>query len=371
MNVKKIPKILHIETGKHLYGGAKQVYYLLSGLKQKKYGENILICSKGSDIYMDSKELCKTYPIKIDGDMDLFFLFRLLKIIKKEDPHIIHIHSRRGADTFGLLAAKITNKKVIITRRVDNPEPSFIAKIKYNHTDKVVTISKGIYEILIKEGVKKEKIEIIPSAVDFNFYNRRCDHIWFNEKFNISKKVTKIGMIAQFIPRKGHEFLLDSIPLILDKTRDVIFILFGKGPLQQKILKLIYKRNLEKYVKIAGFVRDIENYIPCLDILVHPAYMEGLGVSLLQANAAGVPIVASKVGGILDVISHGVNGFLFTPGDKHQFSTYVIDLIFNNEKRRIMGSNGQTIVKEKFSISSMVNNYIKIYDELTNIGMLQ
>lgn len=363
-NIK--PKILHIETGRHLYGGAKQVYYLLAGLKHVGFKDNILICPDNSDILRECQGLCKIYPTKIFGDIDIFFLIKLIKIIKSEKPSLIHIHSRRGADTFGILAAKITKTKCILTRRVDNPENPILAKIKYNQLDKVVCISKGISNVLVNEGVKKEKIAIIPSAVDYDFYNQKCNNKLFLERLGLEENLFKIGMIAQFIPRKGHEFLLDCVPIILNKTKNVVFILFGQGPLQKKIAAKIREKKLDRWVKIAGFKKDIQNYLPCLDLLVHPAHMEGLGVSLLQANCSKVPIVASKVGGIPEIISHGINGYLFEPGNKDQFVSYVLDLIFDSNKRIQMGMNGQKIVRQKFSIEKMVSSYVKLYNQIIN-----
>jgi len=360
-----LPKILHIETGMHLYGGAKQVYYLIKGLRAKHFGENILICPDKSHIAKECEKICKTYTPNILGDMDISFFFKLLGIIKKESPNIIHIHSRRGADIWGGLAAKFTNTRVVLTRRVDNPENRTWAKIKYKWFDRVITISKGIYDVLKKQGIEEAKMEIIPSGVDFDFYNKPCNKKWFQREFNIPAKYSTVGMIAQFIPRKGHKFLLDSLPYILKNFPDVVFLLFGQGPLMERIAQLIKTNNLDKNVRIEGFRWDIEKILPCLDIVVHPAFMEGLGVCLLQANSAGVPVVASAVGGIPEIIRDGENGFLFQPGDRDSFVEKTLFLLKNPDLAKKMGQRGKIIIKNYFSIENMVDRYIELYKNLS------
>ncbi len=360
------PKILHIETGMHLYGGAKQVYYLLKGLKQEGFGENVLVCARGSEVYDECKGVCKIYSPKISGDLDLSFLFKLIKIIKKEHPDILHIHSRRGADIWGLIGAKLTNTKCIITRRVDNPENKLIARIKYSLFDEIVSISNGIKMVLSSEGINKGKIRVIPSAVDFDFYNKVCDKDWFSKEFNISPGWAKIGMIAQFIPRKGHRFLVEAVPEILKKHPNTLFLLLGKGPLIGEIKGLIEKNNIRKNIKLLGFRNDIEKILPCLDILVHPAFMEGLGVSLIQASAAGVPIVASSVGGIPEVVRHQQNGLLFPTGDRTTFIKHILRLLEDTDLAHKLGQNGKHVAKKYFSIENMTKEYITIYKQMIN-----
>ncbi len=364
---KLLPKIFHIETGPNMYGGAKQVYYLIEGLLSKGYGENILICSKNSDISRNCKNMCRVYEIPMHGDLDASFLFSLIKLIKKEKPDIVHIHSRRGADIWGPLAAKITHTKSIITRRVDNPEIRCLLKMKYMFPDKVVAISNAIKDILIEQGILKD-IQVIPSAVDVEFYNRKCEINWFLREFSLNKEVKKVGMVAQFIPRKGHLFLLKAIPFILDQIKDVVFLLFGKGGLLSQVKEEINKMRLGSHVKIIGFREDMERIYPCLDLLVHPASMEGLGVSLMQACAARVPVVATGVGGIPEVIRDGDNGFLVPVGDMDMFVKKVLILLNEPQLRKKMGMKGLEIVKKHFSVESMVNSYISLYSSIVNLG---
>ncbi len=359
---KKI-RILHIETGKNLYGGAKQVLYLIRGLVEKNFGEHILVCSKENPIYTHLQGKITLYAENIRGELDVLFLRKLLSIVAKEHPHILHIHSRRGADLWGWIVGRILNVPIIITRRVDNPELALWARIKYNRCTRVITISHGIEKVLKREGVNEKKLSCIPSAVDTQEYKPTCHNTWFLKEFSLSKGNTVVGMIAQFIPRKGHHLILEIASHLTPRYPNTIFLLFGKGKLREEIKKEIKKRHLQEKVRICGFRKDMPRIIPCLDILIHPAYMEGLGVSLLQASACEVPIIASRVGGIPEIVRNGENGILVEAGNWKGFSQATEMLLKNKEIRIQMGKKGREIVKKYFSIPAMVDKYIKIYKE--------
>ncbi len=357
-------KILHIELGRNFYGGAKQVFYLIKGLS--RYGiTNILVSPKGSEI---SKRvnlfLYKNYEVSYKGDLDVSLLPKLVFILKKERPDLIHVHSRKGADIWGGIGAKFLNIPSIITRRVDNPEPFFWARLKYSLYKRVVVISSGIKKVLKEEGVDPKKIVVIPSGIDFKEYQKKCVKDWFIKEFELSEDNLVIGMIAQFIPRKGHRLLINGIPRIIKKHPEVRFLFLGKGPLEPKIKRMVKDRGLSKFVRFGGFREDINKIIPCLYMVVHPAYMEGLGVSLLQASAAGIPIIATDVGGIPEVVLHNFNGYLISPNSVDDIVDKILYLIENRELAKKMGQNGRSLVKKKFSVDKMVSSYINLYREI-------
>jgi glycosyltransferase involved in cell wall biosynthesis len=121
---------------------------------------------------------------------------------------------------------------------------------------------------------------------------------------------------------------------------------------------------LGKNIRFAGFRPDLERIIPCVDLVVHPAWMEGLGVSLLEAAACGVPIVASRVGGIPEVVRDGLNGYLIEPGDSEALATNVNTLLDRPEQRRHFGQAGRALVLERFSIERMVEGNYRLYQQL-------
>ena len=131
--------VLHIELGRHLYGGAKQVTYLIDALDKDSRFTQYLVCAANSEISHYNFDRCKTHPIGYKGDTDLIGFKRLLDVVKRIKPDVIHVHSRRGADIWGALAAKFTGIPAVCTRRVDNAESKF-THFKYREYDAVISI---------------------------------------------------------------------------------------------------------------------------------------------------------------------------------------------------------------------------------------
>ncbi|MGB5621181.1 MAG: glycosyltransferase, partial [Gammaproteobacteria bacterium] len=302
-------KVLHIETGMYLYGGGRQVVWLLHGLSARGV-ENLLLCPQGSAIAReDFPAGVSVDDLPMRGDLDLAFIGRAGRRIERFAPDIVHLHSRRGADWLGALAARRGSRPVVLSRRVTNPEPGWLAPLKYRLYDRVITISRAIAAELDRAGVPADKVRVVHSAAP-----PPSGTIWergrFLREFGLSDQDRVIGMAAQFIRRKGHADLLAALPDVLAERPRVQVLLFGQGPLQDEISEEIVDRDLDDRVRAVGFRPDLDAFLGHLEVLVHPARDEGLGVILLQASAAGVPVVATPVGGIPEVIRDGENGVL-------------------------------------------------------------
>jgi glycosyltransferase involved in cell wall biosynthesis len=261
-------RVLHLETGTHIYGGALQVLLLVEGLEERGF-ENVLVAPEGSEV--EAEALRRNLPVlslPMAGEADLLFPLRFRKLIRATAPDLVHLHSRRGADSVPL----------VLTRRVDNPEPSWAVRAKYNLFDRIITISQAIREVLVGQGVDSAKVRCVPSALDPEPFEDPCRQGDFREEFGFTLEDRLIGMAAQFIPRKGHDVLLGAIPAILREHPRTRFLLFGRGPLQGEVSRKIQEAGLGDEVRLPGFREDLAAHLPCLDLLVHPATMEGLGI---------------------------------------------------------------------------------------------
>ena len=353
-------KIMHIETGRHLYGGALQVCYLMEGLAHHGV-ENLLVCTTGSQIAKEAKSYATVLELPLRGDLDPLFPLRLIRLIRQCRPNLVHAHSRRGADLWGGVCARMAGIPSVVTRRVDNREwPPFV-RFKYGSYDQVVSISEGIRQVLLAEGLAPDRVMCIHSVVRQEHYQASRDREWFMQQFDVAVDAPVIGVIAQLIPRKGHRFLLEITHRLREQFPTIRILFFGQGPLREELERFIAKRNLDSVVTLAGFRDDMPKILPCLDLVVHPALMEGLGVSLLQAAAAGVPIVGARAGGIPEVVHDGVNGLLVEPGNTEQLLSAVSRVLVEQGLGQQFGMAGKFLVQQQFSVDSMVDSYLRIY----------
>jgi len=355
-------KVLHVETGRHLYGGALQVKFLLEGLVAGwPTDEHVLVCPAGSAIGRELKARVRVIELVLGGDLDIGMFWRLRRLFAAERPDLVHLHSRRGADLWGALASRSLGIPVVLSRRVDNPEPRLWVSFKYRLYDHVVTISQGIREVLLREGVPAAKVTCVPSAVDTELYRPGGDRDWLSAEFNLPAGSPVAAMAAQFIPRKGHDTLLAALPSVFEAHPRLQVLLFGRGPLRDQMAAEVARRGWTDRVQLPGFRDDLARILPAVDLLVHPARMEGLGVVLLQAAACGVPLVAARAGGIPEICVDGETGWLIESDDAAGLAAALISALTKPAEARRRGHAGRQLVERAFSIPAMVEGNRRVY----------
>ncbi len=353
-------KILHVESGRHLYGGALQVVHILAGLKQRGF-DNLLACPTDSAIARAAAPHAEILEMPMGGDADAGMVARLVRTAHRHRPDLMHLHSRRGADLWGGIAARVTGTPCVLSRRVDNPEPRWLVSAKYGLYDHVIAISEGIRNVLISEGLSPRHVTCVRSAVDAARWTAPVDRNAFRAEFDLPQDALTIGMVAQLIPRKGHRHLLDALERLVADFPQLHVLVFGKGPLEGELRADIEARRMAGRVRLAGFRDDLPRWLGGLDILAHPADREGLGIAVLQASAAGVPVVAARAGGLPEAVEDGVTGLLTPPGDVAALAAALHRLAADPALRRRMGEAGRARIQAKFSLDAMVDGNLAVY----------
>lgn len=361
-------KILHVETGRHFYGGPQQVVYLIDGLRAAQV-ENVLVCLPDSDVdAMLRGQDTKIYNLSCAGDLDLFFAWWLRKILIWEKPDILHCHSRRGADFMGGLAAAAVHVPAVLSRRVDNPEPAWLAGMRYRLFRKVIAISDNVAAALNENGLTDDRLIVIRSAVDFKRFQIPPDHDTVRQEFGIAENEFAIAAIGQLIPRKGHRYLLDAMAGLKRRISHVRLIVFGQGNLEADLREQAARLDLADMVQFAGFRDDLDDYLGGFDLVVHPALREGLGVAMLKAAAAGVPVIAFDVAGSREAVIDGETGILVPPKDAAALENAILQLARDAALRKKYGEAARERMRLEFSIEAMVDKHIQLYESVLHDG---
>jgi glycosyltransferase involved in cell wall biosynthesis len=354
-------RIVHVESGRHLYGGARQVAYLIDALSERGH-ENVLVCPPGHALAGLSlrAEVC---AVPMGGDLDFGMLRRLRGAFAAQAPDVVHVHSRRGADFFAGRACERDGRAALLTRRVDSYEPRAWARLKYRPYRQVVAISRAVRdELCLNVGLDVARVPLIASAVDTRALQPDPEaRSRVLREFGLDDRAIVVGVAAQLIPRKGHELLLRAWPALVRRVPHVRLLCFGQGPLAARLERLVATLGLAPHVRFVGFREDFAELLPGFDVLVHPAAREGLGLAVLEAMAAGVPVVATAVGGIVDALNDGVEGLLVPAGDGPGFAAAVERLIASPAERLRMGAAGRARVDSEFSIGRMADRYAELY----------
>jgi glycosyltransferase EpsD len=224
-----------------------------------------------------------------------------------------------------------------------NREDYLLAKKRYFPTKKYLIPGIGICE---------DRFRIIDSA----------EKRKIRETLGVMEKDFVLLYIAEFIPRKNHRFIIESISILKEKCADVCVLFAGRGRLMEEMKGIVNKYRLNDNVKFLGWVSNIGDYIAISDVGISSSYSEGLGLGLAEEMNYGVPVIATKERGHKELIDHGINGYMYDIDNQNQFVGFVNELYNDVEKRIMFGRNAKEKVK-KFHISKSLKCMQEIYDE--------
>ncbi len=357
-------KIAHLETGRHLYGGPQQVLQLMNAMRDRGH-DNTLVAAADSELLahagLAGHELV---ALPLAGEHDLAFAVRLWRRLAADRPDLLHVHSRRGADTFGAIASRRLGLPAIVTRRVDNPLARIDAQLRFSTYRAVIAISDAVVAALEHAGVARTRITLIKDAIDCAPLVLAPERDWFLDEFGLPPRAPCLGVIAQFIPRKGHDRLLEALPAVLDVHPNTRVLFFGRGPLEDELRAQVAQAGLAARVVFAGFRTDLDKILPCLDAVIHPALAEGMGVALLEAAAAAVPVVAFDAGGIREVVDDGVTGLLAPVGDVTVLAAAINELLDDPARARELGIAARRRVEAGFTLAEHAEQHLALYRQV-------
>ena len=276
----------------------------------------------------------------------------------------MHCHSRRGADVLGGLAASFADVPAVVSRRVDNTEMRLVAALRYRPFRKVIAISEAIARELRERGVEDDRLAIIRSAVDVGRFERRGDCGRFRAEYGVPDSALLIAAAGQLIPRKGHRYLLQAAAELGATHGEFRVLVFGEGYLHNQLQAQAESLGISDIVTLAGFRDDLDDYVGCFDVFVHPALAEGLGVAALKAAAAGVPVVGFEAGGLVEAVEHGVTGMLVPPEDVGALRAAMAGLMDDPALRDRLGRAGRKRMQKDFSIATMAQSHAALYESV-------
>jgi glycosyltransferase involved in cell wall biosynthesis len=287
-----------------------------------------------------------------------------LKLMQRILPEVIHTHDSLSFWLAGLAARAGRLKVPIIAhKRTDHP-PGRLARLRYRHlADCVIAISRGAEKALLEAGVPAERIRLIHSSVDCERFAADSGALAaeFRAQAGIPSKSPLVGTIGSLVERKGQRTLLRAAKKILQVVPETHFIICGGGPLEDSLREQAIGLAIADKVILTGEREDVRPLLAGLDVFVLPSLAEGLGVSALEAMAMGKPVVASRVGGLAEVVEEGSTGLLVEPGDAEELAGALIRLLRDDDLRAAMGRSARLRAETVFSRQVMIDRTEELY----------
>ncbi len=342
-----IKNIIHINFAKGYRGGERQTQLLIEELSKHGYIQKLLV-RKNSELGKRCHAIQNLEVIEVTKPY-------IFSVCKSKGSTLLHAHETKGAQ-FAYFANLFYKIPYIITRRVDNPiKNNFFTKSIYKNSFTTIALSKAIQSEIDKLD-SSIKTSIIPSAHSALAINK--DNVFkLKQRFHNKFLIGNIGELDN--THKGQYYLIEAAKKIATKYPNFHFIFLGKGKDLQN-----YQEQAQgiSTITFEGFVENVGDYISVMNLFVFPSLNEGLGSILFDVMQQKVPIIASNVGGIPDIISSD-NGILIPPKNSKAIAQAIEELYLDQKKADLLTTNGFKKV-ENFSKERMFERYVKLYQKI-------
>jgi L-malate glycosyltransferase len=357
---------LHVDTARTWRGGQNQVLVTVMCLRSLGH-RAVLVGHPNGELRRRAAEGLELVPLAPRTEMDLSAAWRLSRVIKQLRPDIVHAHDPHGVAMAALALSMSTQPRtppLAAARRVDfRLGRNALSRWKYRQVDCFICASEAIRQIVLRDGVEPGRAVTVHEGIDLGRIEA-APPAELHKELWLPHHAPIVGNVAALVAHKGQRHLIDAAVEVLRHEPDARFIIAGEGELRDSLQHQIKHLRLEKHVVLAGFRPDVLSLHKAFDIFVMSSVTEGLGTSLLDAMACGKPVVASRTGGIPEVVEDGVTGCLVPPRDHTAMAEAIVKLLADKNLRERMGAAGLARVREQFTAERMVEKTLRVYETL-------
>jgi len=357
-------RILHTEWSDGLGGQEKRVLAELVGLAGRGH-DLFLVCRAGARIRAEAEiQGIRVFPLSLKKPFDVSSILRLRTVLKEQGIEIINTHS--GVDSWiGALAAKLAHVPLLVrTRHLNIPLRRSILNFVHYLPDLYITCGENMRNTLVEQcGFPGNRVVSIPTGVPGEFFDVARDR-GAKKEVGLDPSalvITNVGILRRV---KGHETTFRAVPDVVREFPHARFLIVGDGPRRAELERMANELGIQEYVRFTGFIEDIGRVYACTDVAVLSSWSEGLPQSVLQALACSVPVVATRVGGVPEVVQHEKTGFLIEPGDHAGLARNIIRVFREPEKAAEMALAGKLLVRGRHSVGHMLDTLEALYKGL-------
>jgi sugar transferase (PEP-CTERM/EpsH1 system associated) len=365
--MKKI-NVLHLIQGLEIGGLEIMVVNLLERLDRSRYRPSICCYDSLGSLSQGLPEKgIGVHLLKRRHGIDYFYPFKLAKYLRKSKIKILHLHNPTAL-FYGTLAGKIAGTTCIIYTE-HGRDFSSSSKVKIANSllcrmvDKIVVVAECGKRYLVEhEGVDEKKIIKIYNGIDSKKFGTIQEVTLIRRELGITDNQSVIGIVARLDPIKNHACLIRAMKIIVTSLPGSLLILIGDGSLRTELENLTADLGLQDLIKFLGARSDIPELLSILDVFVLSSVNEGLSLTLIEACAAGKPIVATNVGGNAEIVEHEGNGLLVPSDQPEALAKAVLEILTDKTKARLMGEFGRKKFEKEFTLDIMVKRYEALYN---------
>ncbi len=365
-------KILHIIGGGEFGGAERHVLSLMQNTDQDRFSPMLACLCPGPFAQMAADEGFTAVTWPMSHKLDLRPRRQLRQFLKDEGISLVHTHGVRANFLARPLARKLA-LPVVTTfhselsfdyrRRAEYWFAALLTRLGNSCTDVYIAVSSAIAHGMPALGIPPEKIFVIHNGIDPRRFLTRWSRLQFRQYFSLPADALVVGTVARLHPVKGHPYLLKAAPSLVKEFPQLYFVLIGDGSDKTQLQALAKELGIQHRIIFAGFMPDVEQLYPAMDIFCLPSLMEGMGISLVESMYCGTPVVATQVGGIPELVTGEVDGLLVPPGDAASLGAAIRRLLVDGALAKGLAAAGQQKA-QKFTVQAMTRQVENVYDGL-------
>ena len=356
-------RILHLDEQRGWRGGEQQASYLARGLVER--GHEVFLAGRGSAPF-----LTRDHGVPMRGVFPAPFLFefdpwtgsQLAGIVDRYKIDIVHAHTSHTHGIACLIKGLSGTARIVVSRRVDfMPKGSLFNRSKYRRPDRIIAISQRIKDVLMEYGLTDDHVTVVhsginPARVDVAPLSR--------ESLGVEPDAYLIGNVAALVGHKDQRTLIAAMPAILQGCPKARLLIAGDGDLRAALEGQARSLNLGNAVRFLGYRDDVPAILKALDVFVMSSKEEGLGTSVLDAMAAGIPVVATAGGGIPEMVIHEETGILVPVGDSAGLAAGVLRVVEDRTLAEEVTRGATALLHAQFTVDRMVEGNLAVYEQL-------
>lgn len=371
-------KILHLIDSSGIYGAEKVLLDLMQ--RQQAAGIHPILGSIGRKDEGEkkletvaSRSGLTVHCYRMRSGMNLVGAVRILRSAQSQGVNILHSHGYKSNILMGMIPSSLRRIPLLCTLHGWTGTTHFSKISCYTwlecrllrYLDAVVAVSEAQLQDkrLLRAGIDQSKLYRIYNGIDQG--NTITDPMILDDEIiGFVKKGRTVVSVGRLSAEKNFETLVDAIAILKKSEGDIKLVIIGDGSLRKSLFQKITENNLESNILLAGYKADARRFLPLFDILVISSVTEGLPITMLEAMSAGVPVIATAVGGIPEVIRDGVTGLLVPPRDPVKLSSAISNLINDKTLMGMVRIEARTLIQKEYDSHIMVDKYIALYEKL-------
>lgn len=363
-------KVLQVIPSMNVGGREKVVLDILQHMDKSRFLSEVACLAGMGSLYEDFK--ARQVPLhflhKNPGFSPAVY-FRLWRLINERRYDVVHSHNP-GAFLYGAVAAILAKTPVIINS--EHGYGSRISKRKYwaeaflmNRIDRTFAVSEALRETLASRPfADRDRIRTLHNGIDCELFQSKDKNSILGHNLGIGSADLVVGCVGRLADIKDHDTLIRSFRLVHDDLPRTKLLVVGDGENRRALETLAQMLGLERHIIFTGQRNDIPALLTCMDVFVLSSLNEGISITLLEAMSSGLPVVATSVGGNLEVLRNGSCGILVPPRNPEKMAEAILSIISDPTKANALGTTAQERVKQAFFIKNMVRELESVYRSL-------